>query len=506
MATQNLLLLTLALPICSGLLMLIGRRHILLAETLTLLTPVLLFGCVIALLPQMHDCDGSKLLLGQFGQGLQLAFAPEATGWLFALLATTMWIPTSWYAVGYARSTKLKNTVGFHAMFALAMACTIGIALSDNLLTLFVFYELLTLSTFGLVGHHGSKEAKAGAKRYLVYLLGTSLALLLPAIMIIYAVYGSLDFVPGGLLAANQGGIADSYHQWLPTVLYLLVVFGTGKAALMPLHRWLPGAMVAPAPVSALLHAVAVVKAGVFTLLKTTMFTFGHELMAGGIASELIVLLASFTIVAASVVALRSDDIKRRLAYSTVGQLAYISLGVAAMSPAGAIAAGLHMVAHATAKITLFLCAGLIIIATGRTKISQCNGLAKRLPVTFATFAIAALALAGIPPSLNLWSKWHLLGTFAEPYSALPLLAIAISSILSLWYLLELPLRGFFAKAPAANLTSIGKSGGHVPLICNSAIIFTTIATVVLFFLAGPLYQWLLHPILGTAYCEITSS
>ena len=296
---------------------------------------------------------------------------------------------------------------------------------------------------------------------------------------------------------------ASDTPGWLPPLLYLALVYGTGKAALMPAHRWLPAAMVAPTPVSALLHAVAVVKAGVFTLLKTTVFIFGSDVMSNYAISDIMVWLASFTIVAASVIALRSDNIKRRLAYSTVGQLAYISLGVMAMTPAGMVAAGMHIVAHGTAKITMFFCAGLIIIATGKTNVSECNGIGYRMPVVFICFAIAAVALAGIPPALNLWSKWHLIGTFSQDYNLVPLAALGISTMLGMWYLLELPLRAFFARADDATVNSKGKSGGHVPALCTAAIVSAIVLNAILFFYAETIYQWLLQPVLGTDYCDM---
>ena len=500
MGAETLLLLCLAIPGGAALLILLGRRSLLLAEAVTLLAPPALLCCVVLLLPGMHDCDGSVLALGLLGQGLQLAFAPEATGMLFALLAALLWVPTSWYAIGYARGGKLANAARFHAMFALAMACTMGIALSDNLLTLFVFYEMLTLSTWGLVGHNGTAEARAGGRTYLLYLLGSSLALLLPAIITIHVVYGGLDFTPGGII--NAGNAPDA-PSWLPALLYAMLVFGTGKAALMPVHRWLPGAMVAPTPVSALLHAVAVVKAGVFTILKASLLIFGTDALQGHAIGEVMVWLASFSIVAASVVALRSDNIKRRLAYSTVGQLAYVTLGAVAMNPGGAIAAGMHMVAHGATKITMFFCAGIIIIATGRTNVSQCNGIGRRMPLVFIIFAISAVALAGIPPSLNLWSKWHLLGAFSQDYQIIPLAALGISSMLGLWYLLELPLRAFFAPANPDAESVKGKTGGKVPPLCTAAIVFTTITGAALFLCAETIYQWLLQPMMGAAYCDI---
>ncbi len=266
---------------------------------------------------------------------------------------------------------------------------------------MFLFYEVLTLSTYPLVAHKGTPEAIRGARTYLGILIGTSIGLQLVAIIWTYVIAGTLDFARGGIL---EGHIAGP----MVAVLLALYAFGIGKAALMPFHRWLPAAMVAPTPVSALLHAVAVVKAGVFTMLKVGVYIFGIDFLAETGASEWLMWLAAFSIIAASVVALTKDNLKARLAYSTVSQLCYITLGMALATSMGALGGGMHIAMHAMGKITLFMCAGSIYVATHKTNISQMTGLGRVMPITFGAFLIGALSIIGLPPLGGSWSKWLL--------------------------------------------------------------------------------------------------
>ena len=277
-----------------------------------------------------------------------------------------------------------------------------GVALASNLLTLFVFYEVLTLSTYPLVAHAGTPEAIRGARTYLGILLATSIGLFLPAILWTYSVAGTLDFRPGGVLAGHLGPVETA-------LLLGLFVLGIGKAAVMPVHRWLPAAMVAPTPVSALLHAVAVVKAGVFTITKVVIYIFGLEFLAGVPAERILVYVAGFTVVASSIVALRQDNLKRLLAYSTIGQLSYIVLAAMVLTPLAEIGAAIHMVAHGVAKITLFFTAGAIYVAAGKTRVSELDGIAHRMPWTLTAFAVGALSMVGVPPTAGFVSKWYII-------------------------------------------------------------------------------------------------
>ena len=310
---------------------------------------------------------------------------------LFALVASGLWVVTTVYSIGYMRAHRESDQTRFYAFFAISIASAMGVAFAGNMLTLFVFYEALTLATFPLVAHAGTPEARRGARTYLGVLLGTSIGLQLLAIAGTYAVAGTLDFTPGGVIDGEVGGVAAG-------ALLALYVFGVGKAAVMPFHRWLPAAMVAPTPVSALLHAVAVVKAGAFAILKVAAFIFGFDLLRDLAMTDALLWCAAFTIVAASLVAMTKDNLKARLAYSTVSQLSYIVLAALLAGQAGFLGGGLHIATHAFGKITLFFCAGAILVAAHKTEVSQLDGLGRAMPVTMTAFAIGALSIVGLPP------------------------------------------------------------------------------------------------------------
>ena len=298
-----------------------------------------------------------------------------------------------------------------------------------------------------------------------------------------WSLAGTLDFTPGGILSGTAPAAALG-------LLLALYVFGVGKAAFMPFHRWLPAAMVAPTPVSALLHAVAVVKAGVFVILKVSVYLFGSELMISLAVSQWLQYAAAATILLASLVALRKDNLKARLAYSTISQLGYIVLGALLANASGIVGSAMHLVTHAFGKITLFFCAGAILVATHKTEVSQMHGLGRRMPITMTAFLIAALSVIGLPPGGGTWSKWYLaIGTLEA--GQLTLLAVLlISSLLNIAYLMPIPLRAFFS-APPGSETSNGIR--EAPLPCLAAIIITTVGSLVLFFYPEPLYRLASH-------------
>ena len=316
-------------------------------------------------------------------------FTTDVERVLFALVASLLWPVTSVYALGYMRAHHETNQTRFYAAFAVSIGAAMGIALAGNLLTLFMFYEVLSVATYPLVTHAGTDQTRRAGRLYLGLLMGTSIGLFLLAMVWTWQLTGTLDFTPGGVFD-------DTVGDGVLGILLLLFVFGTGKAALMPLHRWLPAAMVAPTPVSALLHAVAVVKAGVFTILKISVYIFGLDRIAGLGMAEVLAIVAALTIVIASVIALRQDNFKARLAYSTVSQLAYITLGAMLGVAAGAIGSGLHIAMHAFGKITLFFCAGAILVTAHKANISQLNGIGRRMPWTMAAFTIGALSMIGV--------------------------------------------------------------------------------------------------------------
>ena len=459
----------------AGLIALAGRAPNL-RETITLVTAMALLACVLTLLPVVLAGQRPARALFELLPGLEIALRVEPLGMLFALVAAGLWIVNSLYSIGYMRGNQEGRQTRFYACFALSLSATMGIALSANLFTLFLFYEALTLVTYQLVTHHGSAAARRGGRVYLGLLLGTSTVFLLPALVFIWYLAGSTDFTPGGLLGGRLG------HNEMAALL-ALTVYGIGKAALMPLHRWLPAAMVAPTPVSALLHAVAVVKAGVFSVVKVIVYIFGIDSLAAagsGGAADWLVVVAGFTILAASVVALKADNLKRRLAYSTVSQLAYVVMAAALLAPLSVIGAVLHIAAHACGKITLFFAAGSIYTAAHKTEVSQLDGIGRRMPWTLGAFTIGALSMIGLPPAAGFVSKWYMLSGAMAAQHWVAVAVIVGSTLLNAAYFLPIVYRAFFV-APAADAHD--HAHGEAPLPMGIALTLTAAATVLLFFL-----------------------
>ena len=389
---------------------------------------------------------------------------------LFALIASGLWIVNSIYSIGYMRGNKETRQTRFYVCFALAIGAAIGIAFSANLLTLFLFYEVLTLITYPLVTHSGTVQAKRGGRVYLAILMGTSVLFLLPAVVYTWHVAGTTDFRPGGILPTNL-------TPGTVTILLALFMFGIGKAALMPFHRWLPAAMVAPTPVSALLHAVAVVKAGVFAVVKVVIYVFGLDIIAG--STNWLIALSGFTIIVASVVALNADNLKRRLAYSTVSQLSYVILAVAVLAPLSVIGAALHVAAHALGKITLFFAAGAIYTAAHKTEVSQLNGIGRRMPWTMAAFSIGTLSMIGLPPAAGFVSKWYMVSGAMLQEQWFALAVILISTLLNASYFLPILHRAFFRPLSAE---AMAHPHGEAPILMVAALTLTAVGTVALFF------------------------
>jgi multicomponent Na+:H+ antiporter subunit D len=458
-------------------------------ETATLLTATSLFALVAkVILPAVMAGGRPRLDIIEVLPGLQLAFEVEPLGMLFALVASGLWIVTTLYSIGYMRGHHEENQTRFYICFALAISGAVGVAFAANVFTLFVFYEAITLSTYPLVTHHGTEAAKSAGRVYLGILMGTSVGFLLFALVWTYLAAGTTEFRPGGILAGRVDG-------WQLVVLLALYAFGTGKAALMPFHRWLPAAMVAPTPVSALLHAVAVVKAGVFTVLKVLVYVFGIDLLASTDASRWLTWVAAFTIIAASVVALTKDNLKARLAYSTISQLSYIVLGGALATSAGVLGGGMHIVMHAFGKITLFFCAGAILVGAHKSEISQMDGLGRKMPFTFGAFLLGSLSVIGLPPMGGSWSKWYLMLGAVEAEQVVMVLVLMASSLLSIAYLMPVVVRGFFRSPPADDHgnSDSGDSSGirEAPLLCVMPPVATGLGCVVLFFFADDVWNLL---------------
>jgi len=408
-----------------------------LRESFTLLAGVAKFALVLSLLPGALRGETATVSILELAPGVSLTLAADPFGVIFALVASGLWIVTSIYSIGYMRSNGEKKQTRYFACFALSLSATLGVAFAGNLLTFLLFYELLTLATYPLVVHKESPEAVRAGRMYLAYALSAGLVFMVAAAWV-WLRTGSMDFSAGGALA--EGGFSAGELK----VLFIFFMAAVGvKAGVMPLHSWLPAAMVAPTPVSALLHAVAVVKSGVFGVLRIAGFVFGPETMQAHGLDILLAVFAGSTVLLASLVAMRQDNLKRRLAYSTVGHLSYIVLGAALVTPAALQGAILHLTTHAVMKITLFFCAGAIYVHTHRTQVSQLDGLGRRMPWTFGAFAVCALGLTGIPPVNGFVSKWWLcLGTL-ESGQLLALGVFIVSGLLNAGYLLPVVLRAF---------------------------------------------------------------
>ena len=444
-------------------------------EGATFLAGGLKFALVLSMLPMVLAGKQPEITLFEIIPNVPIQFRVDGLGMLFALVASSLWILTTMYAIGYMRGLKEHAQTRFYCCFAVSLCATLGVAFSANLLTLYLFYEMLSLSTYPLVTHHQDREARSGGRTYLTYLLGSSVGFALPALIYAYTKSpDTMDFT--GFLAGKVTGLEAC-------VLLPLFCFGFAKAGLMPLHSWLPGAMVAPTPVSALLHAVAVVKVGVFCVLRVFTGVFGLDFLKEVDAATLISWVAAATVLISSLIALSQDNLKRRLAFSTIGQLAYITLGISLLTPRGADGAMMHIAMHAFGKITLFFCAGAIFVATGKKYISQMEGMGKIMPFTFAAFFIGSLSVIGLPPTGGFISKWYLVtGTYDSGQSIL-LVIFLISTFLNACYFLPIVYRAFFPKNPSPEFKWANVK--EVPTACLIPLLITALLALGSFFFSS---------------------
>ena len=487
MSAGNLILLALAIPLIGTVLILMSRGRPNQRETVTLVTAISLFVTVVQLVPEVYAGGRPAASIFEILPGLDIRFEVEPLGMMFACIASGLWVVNSIYSIGYMRAHNEPNQTRFYACFALAIFAAFGVATAGNMLTLFFFYEVLTITTYPLVTHSGSAEAKRAGRTYLGLLLGTSIGLQLIAIIWTWYATGTLDFRDGGILdGAIQGPLVG--------LLLFLYMYGIGKAALMPVHRWLPAAMVAPTPVSALLHAVAVVKAGVFTVVKVIVYIFGADFLRDSGTADWLMYIAGATVLLASFVAMTKDNLKARLAYSTVSQLSYIILGAALFTPLSIVGASMHIAMHAMGKITLFFCAGAIYVASGKTLISDMKGIGRVMPVTLFAFLIGSLSVIGLPPLGGAWSKYYLALGAVNSGELVFVAVLMISSLLNIAYLLPVVGRGFFSSPDGAGPAKPAIK--EAPVFCLIALCLTAAGCIVLFFQADRLYQ-LLRPIGG---------
>lgn len=413
-------------------------------------------------------------------RNVKLSFLVDSSGVLFFMVISFLWFLTSLYSIGYMRSLKEHSQTRFYFFFALSIFASIGVCFSKNLLTLFIFYEILSLSTYPLVTHHQDDEALVSGRKYLGYILGGSILFVLPAMIYIYLKTGTLEFTHNGIMQFANFTPLEIF------VLLLMFLFGFAKASVMPMHSWLPNAMVAPTPVSALLHAVAVVKVGVFSIYRVVGFIFGttylsYQKIWGVNINVICAVIVSLTIIIGALIAINQDNLKKRLAYSTISQLSYILLGIFVLNPLAQAGALFYLVTHAFSKITLFYIVGVILITTGKKNLSEIRGLGYKMPFTFICFFIASLSLVGIPPSSGFLAKYMLLeGTLWENKLAF-IFVYLFSSLLALLYLLPVVFEAF-KKVNKNDSDEREVRVKKMPVYCAIPIFITTLVSLLLFF------------------------
>ena len=459
-----------------------GEKRANLRELFTFVAAGIQASVVLSMVPLVLGGAIIEFQIWQVFTNVPLLLRVDGPGLLFACVASVLWIATSLYAIGYMRGLHEHAQTRFYSYFALSLSATMGVAFSANLLTIYFFYEMLSVSTFPLVTHMQDKEARTGGRTYLGYLLFTSLCLLLPALSWCYV------WLDGGEVTMDflsDTGKVGSFSQVTQLTLLALFTFGFAKAGLMPLHSWLPGAMVAPTPVSALLHAVAVVKVGVFCVYRVYADIYGTEVLVNLSGEHWLMILACATILISSLIAMSQDNLKRRLAFSTIGQLGYVILGATLATDLAAGGAVLHIAMHACGKITLFFCAGAIFVATGKKYVSELRGLGRKMPFTMGAFMIGSLSVIGLPPLGGFISKWYLALGALDRDALWVVVVLLISSLLNVFYLLPVAVTAFFRTEESEKEEGIREA----PMACVVPLVLTAIGCFVLFFLSGPLLR-----------------
>ena len=460
-------LIAIALPLVACILILLtGEKRQNLREFWSIAAAGGAFALVVSMAGSVKKGTEYAFTLFQATDTISFTVKTDAAGMVFACVSSFLYLVVIFYAIGYMRGHHEKNQTGFYAFFAMCICSALGIAFAANLVTFFIFFELLTMATWPLVFHARNQEAQYSGRKYLMYTLIPG-QFCLAGIVIVYAISGTTDFVPGGFLDSSMGG-----PVFMTVLFLLLVAAGAIKAGVMPFHGWLPAAMVAPTPVSALLHAVAVVKAGAFCVVRVVGYVFGPIYLSEIPANQILGGFAVFTIICSSLIAIKQDNLKKRLAYSTVGQLSYIVLGVCLTTPMGMKGSLFHIVAHALMKITLFMCAGAIIVTAHKDNISDMKGIGKAMPVTMLCYTIASLGIVGLPCVVGFISKSNLIMGSLEtgrPFFAVVLL---ISSMLGLIYLLQVSYQAFFVKNPNGEFTKRKEASPWmlVPIVITAAL------------------------------------
>ncbi len=446
-----------------------GERNRNLRELWTLLASVLNFSVVISMVPPVLNGAVIQYTDILLTPGIFLQFRVDALGMFFGVLASFLWIVTSVYSIGYVRSLDEHAQTRYFFNFAFSIAATMGVAFAGNLLTLFIFYEILTVATWPLVYHKETREAVMAGRKYLVYTLTAGMAILFGTILI-YSIAGTTDFRPGGFLSGH--GSAGMLR-----FIFVCLILGFGvKAAIMVLHEWLPSAMIAPTPVSALLHAVAVVKAGVFGCLKVILYVFGPELLHELNLWLILAYFVSFTVIVSGMYALAQDNLKRRLAFSTINNLAIIIMGAAMLTSSGIKGSIFHMGGHGFMKITLFFAAGAIYVKTHKENISELDGIGRQMPLTMSAFAIGAMGIAGLPPVCGFISKWYMAMGTLEAHELFFLFVLLVSAMMDIAYFFPIIYNAFFKK-PKDNII---RRFNEAPMMMLVPLMITAIISVIL--------------------------
>ncbi|MBT3668155.1 MAG: monovalent cation/H+ antiporter subunit D family protein [Opitutae bacterium] len=459
-----------------------GEKRKNLRETFTFLVATIQASVVLSMVPLLLSGGIIEFKIWQMFTHVPLMLRVDGFGLLFACVASLLWIATTVYAIGYMRGLHEHAQTRFYSFFAISLSATIGVAFSANLLTIYFFYEMLSVSTFPLVTHMQDKEARTGGRTYLGYLLFTSLCLLLPALSWCYV------WLDGGTVTMDflaDTGKVGAFSQTTQIILLILFTFGFAKAGIMPLHSWLPGAMVAPTPVSALLHAVAVVKVGVFCVIRVYSDIFGVQVLQELDGEDWMIGIACATILISSLIALSQDNLKRRLAFSTIGQLGYVVLGATLATEQGIGGSVLHIAMHACGKITLFFCAGAIFVASGKKYVSELRGLGRKMPITMGAFMIGSLSVIGLPPLGGFVSKWYLVLGALDRDMLWVVVILLISSLLNVFYLLPVAVTAFFRTPETDSESGIEEA----PWPCVLPLTLTAMGCFVLFFLTDPLLR-----------------
>ncbi len=464
-------------PASASILILFSGRHPNLRESWTLMASILQFFFILSMVPWVRNGRVIEYyFIVDILPHVNFGFRVDAFGLIFAITASFLWIIVSFYSIGYMRILKEHAQTRYYFCFALAIFGAMGVALSANLFTLFIFYEILTVSTYPLVAHEQSPEALFAGRKYLAYLL-TSGVFLLAAITLTYSLVGKTDFIPEGIFKSY------SIPRSTLIALFTLFILGAMKAAYMPLHSWLPSAMIAPTPVSALLHAVAVVKAGIFLIIRIVLYVYGIDLMSELGLGSFFTAFATITMIVASLFAIAQDNLKRRLAYSTISQLAYIIFGIALLSPMGIKGAIIHIPFHGFMKITLFLCAGSILAISGKQNISEMHGIGREMPITMLAFMIGALGMCSLPPTCGFLSKWFLALGAIEANKILFLALLLISSLLDVIYFFPIIFIAFFSKGETIEKRLLREQKiKEAPLIMTVPIVITALFSILLAF------------------------